>query len=273
LGVKLKDLDMAKEFYKRLHEYFSTVGKVLRSQADVARIFPNTTDKGMSREAIYAKVLKDHLPPICNVKFGGFVFGVEGDESKQLDIIISNDKSIQFDHLMTEEGGKSFCCIEGCIGVVSVKSNLDKKELLDSLEGFKSLPEKTALGNRNLLMHREILHYDDWPYKIIFASSGLMPDTLLKHLNTFYEANAEIPINKRPNHIHVAGSCNIIRAIGPNTQMRNGERIEVGKFHLQTTSPDVFGLGFVIADMQAMAMASNFIAYEYSSVINNLPEA
>ena len=262
---------MAKEFYRRLHSYFLEVGKVLRNEADVASIFPNTTDRGMSRENVYAKVLRDHLPPICNVKLGGFVFGLDGSESKQLYIIISNDKSIQFNHLLTDDGGKSFSCVEGCIGVASVKSSLDKKQLLESLDNLASLPDKTPIGIRNLI-GREVLNYEDWPYKIIFASDGLNPDTLLAHLNNYYITNPEIPLNKRPNIIHVAGSCNIIKVMSNNTKLRNGEELVVGSYHLQTSSPDVFGLGQAIADMQAMAMASNFIAYEYSAVVNNLPE-
>lgn len=262
---------MAKDFYRRLHSYFLDVGKVLRNEAEVASIFPNTTDRGMARENIYAKVLRDHLPPMCNVKLGGFVFGLDGSESKQLDVIISNDKSIQFNHLMTEDGGKSFCCIEGCIGVVSVKSSLDKKQLIESLENLASVPDKTPIGTRNLI-GREMLHYEDWPYKVIFASDGLKPETLMAHLNQFYVENSAIPMNKRPNIIHVAGSCNIIRVMSNNRVLRNGEELLSGSYHLQTVSPDVFGLGQVIADMQAMAMASNFLAYEYSEVINRLPE-
>jgi len=262
---------LAKEFYRRLHTYFTNVGKVLRDEANAASIFPNTTDIGISRENIYARVLKEHLSSNCNVKLGGFIFGLDGSESKQIDIIISNDKSIQFDHLNTQNGGKSFSCIEGCIGVVSVKSSLDKKELTDSLENLASLPEKRPLSDRNL-SGREILHYYDWPYKIIFASKGLSPDTLLNHLNTFYLNNPRIPYHKRPNVIHVAGSCNLIRILDVRNTLRNGEVLELHSYHLQTVSPDVFGLGQVISDMQAMAMASNFIKYDFFELINNLPE-
>jgi len=259
-------------FYRRLHSYFLEVGKVLRNESSVANIFPNTTDRGMSRENIYAEVLRDHLPPICNIKLGGFVFGLNGDESKQIDLIISNDKSIQFDHLLARDGGKSFSCIEGCIGVVSVKSTLDKKELYDSLENLASLPEKRRLGNKNLI-GREVLHYEDWPYKVIFASNGINPETLIKHLNSYYSQNPKVPIRNRPNLIYVAGSCNIVRVMDENTKLRNGEEVFKDQFHLQVESPDVFGIGSAIADMQAIAMASNFIAYEYSEIINNLPSA
>lgn len=61
-----------KPFFERLKEYFDQVNAVLRGEASSASIFPNTSDIGLAREAIYAKFLKSHLPTNCNVLFGGF---------------------------------------------------------------------------------------------------------------------------------------------------------------------------------------------------------
>ena len=85
---------MAQEFYQRLQVYFSEIGKVLKGEADSASIFPNTTDVGMSRERVYSEVLKQHLPSSCNVYYGGFVFDLDGNESKQIDLIVSSDNSV-----------------------------------------------------------------------------------------------------------------------------------------------------------------------------------
>lgn len=263
---------MAQNFHTRLHKYFEDIGSALREESKASSIFPNTTDAGMSRERIYADVLRTHLPSNCNVKLGGFVFGASGNESKQIDIIITNDKSIQFNFLNRDDGGKSFSCIDGCIGVVSVKSTLDKQQLLDSLENFASLPQKLPIGDRSLI-NREILNYDDWPYKVIYASGGLSPKTILEHLNNFYLENSNIPPHNRPNFIHVCGKYNIIRTLNGGNTLRNGEVIPIDSYHLQEKSPDVFGILHVIADMQAIAMASNMIAYTYSEIVNNLPEA
>ena len=263
---------MPQNFHARLHKYFEDIGSILRGESKASSIFPNTSDVGVSREKAYAEVLRAHLPSNCNVKLGGFVFGVSGDESRQIDIIISNDKSIQFNFLNRDDSGKSFSCIDGCIGVVSVKSTLDKQQLLDSLENLASLPKKTPIGDRSLI-NREILNYSDWPYKTIFASDGLSPKTILEHLNNFYLKNPEIPQCNRPNFIHVCGKYNIIRSLSGGNTLRNGEVIPTGSFHLQESSPDVFGILHVISDMQAIAMASNMIAYTYSEIINNLPEA
>src|SRR4051812_24133567 len=120
---------MAKHFYDRLKKYFSEVGAVLRGEADSASIFPNSTDKGMSREKVYAEFLRTHLPSICNVSFGGFLFNLSGAESKQIDVIVTTDSCPQYNLHNRDGQGKSFSCIEGALAVVSIKSNLDSKEL------------------------------------------------------------------------------------------------------------------------------------------------
>lgn len=262
---------MAKPFYERLHGYFNSVGAALKVDSDTAAIFPNGSDKGTAREQLFAQVLKNHLPSNCNIKLGGFVFNLEGDESKQMDIIISNSNSIQFNALNTDSGGKSFNCIEGCLAVVSMKSKLDKQELFESLKNLASLPEKRPLGDRNVI-GRPILNFDDFPYKMIVASKAIAPETLERHLIAFYEEHPEIPMNRRPNLIYVAGELNIVRAMEGSNTLRNGEVIPVGRFILETISPDVFGLGRIISEVQAVALASQFINYQYFDLINRLPE-
>ena len=261
---------MTNPFYERLHGYFNSVGEALKVDSDIAAIFPNGSDKGAAREQLFAQVLKDHLPSSCNIKLGGFVFNLEGDESKQMDIIISNSNSVQFDALNTDSGGKSFNCIEGCLAVVSMKSKLDKKELFESLENLASLPEKRPLDDRNVI-GRPILNFDDFPYKVIVASSGIAPETIEKHLNAFYQDNPDVPLSRRPNLVYVAGQCNIIRAMTGASRLRNGEEIPIGDFYLETVSPNVFGIGRIVSGVQAIALACQFINYQYFDLINQLP--
>jgi len=82
---------MAQPFFKRLRKYYSKAAEVLRGEADTASIFPNTSNIGTSRENIYIEFLKLHAPRKCNVFSGGFLFDDEGEESKQLDVIITTD--------------------------------------------------------------------------------------------------------------------------------------------------------------------------------------
>ena len=177
---------MAKEFYNRLWDYFSSVGKVLRGEASTASIFPNSTDVGISRENIYAKVLKLHLPSSTNVLLGGFLFDLDGKESKQIDLMVINDNSLQFNFNNQSGDGKSFACIDGSLAVASVKSNLTGPELINALENIASLPDKRPLTEGMVNPFYRFSTYEDWPFKIIYATDGVNQDTCIEALENFY---------------------------------------------------------------------------------------
>ena len=61
-----------------------------------------------------------------------------------------------------------------------------------------------SLGDR-VSFALSIPNYDDWPYKIIYASDGISVESLLGHLNNYYHSNPNIPLGRRPNIIHVSG--------------------------------------------------------------------
>ncbi|MDU1893058.1 MAG: DUF6602 domain-containing protein [Dysgonomonas sp.] len=197
-------------FYDRLKEYFEKVASVLRGQADSASIFPNTSDKGTSRELIFIKFLQQHIPSKCDAFLGGFLFGKNGDESRQLDVIITTDSVPRYNFHNQDGKGKSFCSVDGCIGVASVKSKLDKKELLDSLDLFASIPEQKELDDNQMASSFSLDNYEDWPYKIVYASDGLELKTIIKHLDNFYTTN-RVSLYRRPNIIYVPGKYVIYR--------------------------------------------------------------
>ena len=181
------------------------MGEVLRGDADSASIFPNTTDIGQSRERVYAEFLRFHAPSKCNVFLGGFLFHDEtGAESKQLDVIVTTDTAPRFNFHNADGAGKSFSPVEGTLAVASIKSTLDKKQLIDSLEGIASIPPTRDLEKRKP-PNLNIQGYDDWPYKVIYANDGISGTTLLEHVNGYHTENPEIPLSLRPNVIHVAG--------------------------------------------------------------------
>jgi hypothetical protein len=260
--------EMPRPFFDRLMEYYSDVGKVLRGEASAASIFPNPSDIGSSRERVYAEVLKMHLPSSCNVVFGGFLFDQNGSESKQIDILITNESSLRFDFHNRDGTGKSFACIDGCVGLVSVKSTLNSSELIDSLENIASIPDKQLLPDTQVITGLTLPEYDDWPCKIIYASDGVKLPTLQKSLNSFYVDNPEIPFHKRPNVIHVAGKYAIVRSkmysIGPS-----GETSEPGRFHGAADNTDAFGLLTAIMYIQETALGSKYVLYCYRKMLTN----
>lgn len=260
---------MAGPFFDRLKEYFTKVGEVLKGQADVASIFPNATDIGTSRERIYAEVLRQHLPGSCFVSFGGFLFDMEGNESNQIDLIVLNDAAPQFNFHNPDGQGKSFACIDGCVAVASIKSTLDSDKLIEALKNIASLPDKVPLeGKHNLLV--KIKKYEDWPYKIVYASDGVSLETALKTINSFYKDNEDIPHYKRPNIIHVCGKYNIVR-VGNNATTRGGIPIEENTFWGQPDTSDSYALLYTILHIQSIALSSKQVFYNYMELVNKLP--
>lgn len=266
---------MPQNFFTRLRNYYLDVAKVLRGEADAASIFPNTTDVGMTREKIYANFLKEHAPSKCNVFLGGFLFDLNGNESKQIDVIVTTDTAPRFNFRNQEGGGKSFSPVEGTLGVASIKTNLDKQQLFDALDGIASIPPCQDLKGRVSSAYK-VTNYDDWPYKIVYATEGLKGTTILEHIKTYYITHPEIPLNRRPHQIHVAGKYVIFR-ITPAMEVGNIsggpiETPEIGTFKLMTLDPDLQAITWVLNDLQQKAVASNVILFNYGELINKINE-
>lgn len=263
-------LSMPKPFFTRLNDYYSNVGSVLRGQGDAAAIFPNPTDIGQGREHLYLDFLSQHLPSGCNIFTGGFLFNLTGEESKQIDIIVTSDNSIQYNFFNRTGDQKSFACIEGTLAVVSIKSTLDSAELKNSLDNFASLPDKEPLGTRCMPLLR-IPEYDEWPFKIIFSLKGVSYDALLRTIHDYYEENPDVPMNKRPNLIHIAGMGAIIRVLSETQTTRDGSIIPINTFYPQPDPSDVFSLAYVQQKMQNYILASRFVLFNYLSIVDKLP--
>lgn len=260
----------AKPFYARLTQYYSDIGAVLRGEAQAASVFPNSTDIGQSRETVYAEILRHHLPSSCNVTFGGFLFGQAGDESKQLDIIVTDSSSLQY-NFHRGGAGKSFACVDGCIAVVSVKSNLDSRELVDSLKNIASLPEKLPLGTRGQ-PGLNFGSYQDWPLKIIFAHEGVDPRTALQTLKKFYKQHNEIPRWRRPNLIHVAGKYVAMREDPVDGE--GSDFLDAGEginYRFCKDKPDLLGLLSAFQHIQLVALTSRHVLTTYTKMIEHIP--
>jgi hypothetical protein len=245
---------MAKPFYDRLNDYFAQVGGVLRGEADAASIFPNTTDIGMSRERIYADFLRTHLPSSCNVQFGGFLFSLDGQESKQVDVIVTADVCPQFNFANRDGRGKTFSCVDGTLAVASLKSNLDSTQLYDALDNLASIPPKTPLDGR-MLPSLNLPDYPIWPFKIIYAPRGISLETIAKSLLVYYLERRDIPQTHRPNLIHVAGQGCIIRQ---------------GAYRVLRDNTDVVGLLYAITNIQSTVVAARHILFNYHDLFHKI---
>jgi hypothetical protein len=264
---------MPKDFYTRLRTYYLKVAEVLRGEADAASVFTNTSDVGISRERVYAAFLRQHAPSKCNVFLGGFLFHEDGTESKQLDVIVTTDTTPRFDFHNQDGGGKSFSPVEGTLAIAAIKSTLDKKELFEALDGIASIPATSSLEGR-LSPIAELTGYEDWPYKILYASNGIEGPTIFDHINNYYLEHPEIPLYRRPHIVHVAGKYVIFRAVkGMKLHDRSRDIIEdvgIGKFQLFTSVPDLLAIVWALHNIQQNAASSTEILFNYSDIINRV---
>jgi hypothetical protein len=118
---------------ERMRLYFQGWADRLSAQRDTHSIFPNKGDAGTARVDALASFVRSHLPLRCRISKGGFIFDYLGRESKQLDLIVTNDLSLQFED---RDSGKSFSIVEGAYCALSVKTYLNKNELYDALQNL-----------------------------------------------------------------------------------------------------------------------------------------
>ena len=261
---------MTQKFFTRLESYFFNTSKVLRGESDKSAIFPNPSDIGDTREDIFAQILRDHLPVGCVVSKGGFLFNLEGDESKQIDILINSSQSLRF-NFDPDGHRKTFSCVDGCIGVVSVKSDLSRANLIDALDNLASIPRKSDISDRMNPMFK-IKNYSDWPYKAIFASKGASCDLICNELNTYYAEHPEIPDNLKPDLVYVAGKYFIENTGYEEKKTRKGTTLPAYTFNPLNDGnfADIAALPSIVVELQNRASAANQIVFRYDSLIDNL---
>jgi hypothetical protein len=156
--------------------------------------------------------------------------------------------------------------------VVSVKSNLDSGELIDTLKNLASIPPTQTLEGR-VSPFMNIPNYADWPCKIIYAHKGISIEALCESLNNFYFENSAISFTRRPNIIHVNGKGCIIRIPSGGGKLRNGLSVAEHAFHPIKEETNAYALMQAIHMIQLNSVASQHIIFNYNSMIDNIPFA
>lgn len=264
---------MADDFFDRLRAYYENAAAVLRGESNAASIFPNSTDLGQSREKLYLEFLRLHAPAKCRTFLGGYLFDENGNESRQLDVIVTTDTSPKFDLHNKDGGGKSFAPVEGTLGVISSKTNLTKANLVDALDGLASIPPTGSLeGRKNPAI--KIFDYDDWPYKLVFALDGPTIETTMSNIDDHYRERQDVPIGRRVNMVHVLGKYVIYKANGrmgtfdPGTQASRTP--PAGEWIGLTASPDVQAIVWTLDALQGHATMSNHVNFNYAQIYNKV---
>lgn len=257
-------------------KYFQGIADEISNTKNISNIFPNMSDTGDSRENIFLKFLKLHLPPRCSVSRGGFIFDLKGNTSKQIDIIIANDFSLKFSYFeQHSDNSKNIQTIEGCLAAISIKSTLNKTKLKDALNNLASVPLmpediinsiNPQLNNRNT--------YLSFPRKIVFAFSGQSVETTLNQINEFYSLN-QIPDYQKVDLVVVNNSFCIQRIYKGGGTTRDGSSIPEGTFHpmFSEKNRDKFGalpLIWTLMKIQETGLFTPHVSFNYQKYFDSI---
>ena len=210
------------ETFTKISEYFESACRAMRHAREARRrLLDNPADIGKAVESIYLEFLRQHVPAICDILQGGYVFNVEGHRSHQMDIIVHSSNS----HRFRDSSGLACATSEGTVAAIEITSFLDRKKVDDELRKFAHIPptgQFRGLGNREAIQDNpDVMDWwRDTPFKVLVAFDGVDGATALDQLNSFYTINDHVPIARRINVLHMLEKYCIIKSdfdIHPDT--------------------------------------------------------
>ena len=264
---------MSYDVFGELKDYYTSVAEELRNQASQAGLLRNPTAVGTEREDLYRSFLERHLPKVCDVFLGGYIFNASGKFSTQMDVIVTGGHAPRF----RLAGGNRFNApLEGTIGIVEVKTHLNRQTLEEALRGCASIPVMPAKqGIVSPMIRIDDNRWNDMPYKIIFAYQGIEASTLNNHIEAFYSQNPQIPMYRRPHIIHVLNKYVVVR-MTPDARVINADgspdpnQPREGLYHTFSTAPDTMTMVWTLNELQSNAFLSNNLMYKYDKWINEI---
>jgi hypothetical protein len=266
-------LTQKRNFFSELIEYFQNRADALESEAKGDKIFPNRGDSGSERENDLLTFIDNHIPFRCKIIKGGFIFDANGDQSNQIDLIITNDLTFQFRKSQSNSIEKSFNCIEGCYAAISVKSYLNKNELIESLGNLESIPTDKKIIASPFITNRQRF-IDQIPQRIIFAYNGDSRETINGHLKEYYSTHR---LDERSPDMIIVNNSYYFYRVGPE-----GVTMPTGEFFppktyltIDKTKSAYVGaasLFQMISRIQAVSTISSHMAIDFEQYHKKLDE-
>lgn len=258
---------MSRNVFSDMVAYYSNLAAQLTSEAKQAGILTNPSAIGTDKEEIYRRFLKRHVPYACEVFRGGYLFDIEGNTSKQVDLIVTSGVTPRFE---MREGSQAIAPVEGAIAAIEVKSMLDKAKLYEALRNIAEIPRiiEPNKAISPIMAMKSGTWWWEWPFKVVFAFNAIDARTLQGHLQQFYRENADIPYECRPSMIHALGSSVIFR-MSYDVEDMDAER----QFQHQNSEPryemldvkaDVCAMAVLFSALQKNAFLSNHMIWRYS---------
>lgn len=228
------------ETFAKISNYFESACCAMRNERDSKKsLLDNSADIGQTVEGIYLEFLKQHVPAVCDILQGGYVFDVEGRRSHQMDIIVHSGNT----HRFRDSNGQACATLEGTVANIEITSYLDRRKVDRELKKFAFIPptgQFRGLGNREVFKTMDGVQewWSDTPYKVVIAFDGVDAGTALEQINSFYMINHHVPIARRINILHMLGQYCIIKSdfdVHPDTDpSQRGEYTTVGSGRVDT---------------------------------------
>lgn len=255
------------DVFSRLAKYWQAMANSFEDKKIASEIFPNKVDSGSEREDIFMEFLKEHIPTRCKVIKGGFIFDSNGHESKQIDLIITNDLTLNFKNL-SQYSGKSFAFIEGCYAVFSIKTKLTKESLIDSLDNLDSIPPMPPMQINPALSNTE--KANRIPHRFIFAFDGLDYKTIGGHLSEYYAQN-HISQTKTVDYIIVNNKYIIQKNGHKELELQKGVIVQPFSY-FPNIGPNIggFSLWVILTAIQTLSNYGSQTLFNFKNYDNNL---
>lgn len=266
---------MKPDVFRDLRDHYTLVAQELSSQARQAGLLKNPTGVGTEREDVYRSFLERHVPKMCDIFLGGYVFDMFGNASSQMDVIVTGGNTPRF---RLSGGNRYIAPLEGTIAVAEVKSQLNRDTLMEALSGCASIPSMPdPEGIKPFYIRVGQERWEDTPYKIVFAYDGISVEKICRYIDEFYNQHPAIPTAKRPNIIHVLDKYMIMRTT-PGTTVFNtdgtpaADQPEIGQFEPFFVDPDASAMAWILIALQEEAFLSNHLLYKYDQWYNKIVE-
>lgn len=134
-------------------------------------------------------------------------------ESSQVDIIITNDVSLQFIADRGDRFEKRFTCIEACYAVISVKTTLNESSLFDAFDNLLTVPRLEELETAVPLANKSSV-LEELPHRIVFAYRGIELSTLQESIKK-YVSKRNVDATRLPNMVIVNNKYHLSK-VGPD---------------------------------------------------------
>ncbi len=203
------------------NDYFQWQAASLDAAYKGSVIKEHDVDTGENREVILKKWLEKHLPKIVTPEIGGKIIDVEENSSKQIDIVIYDNRLPRFGAF-----DKPYFFAEGAVTAISVKSKLNSSTLSDSLSNLASCSKcKMDGASRGSLFAGTVkkkIPTGIFAYESDYAS----PDNLLKSLIDYNQKGMTevdfVCVNKFCYIVYNRGTWSDYDDSGKKTPMKEG---------------------------------------------------